>query len=125
MIYRLKKNYEFRLVYRKGKSVSNDLLVLYTFKNRYNKDLKNCIYNKLGISVSKKVGNSVVRSRTKRLITESYRLNEFKIKKGYDLVFVARNRIKDKTYYDVEKSMNNLLKKAGLYNNEENINKSN
>ena len=74
MVYRLKKNNEFRIVYRRGKSIANDLLVLYIFKNRKNKDIKGNPYNKIGISVSKKVGNSVIRGRIKRLITENYRL---------------------------------------------------
>lgn len=121
MFYRLKKNNEFRYVYRRGKSSANDLLVLYIFKNRKNKDIEGSIYNKVGISVSKKVGNSVVRSRVKRLITENYRLKLPKIKSGYDFIFVARVKIKDKNYYDIEKAMNNLFKKAGLYNDEKNI----
>lgn len=116
MIYRLKKSNEFRTVYRRGKSIANDLLVLYTLNNRKNKDKENLPYNKVGVSVSKKVGNSVVRSRTKRLITENYRLNEENLKKGFDLVFVARTKIKDKDYHSVEKAMMNLLKKAGLLN---------
>lgn len=125
MIYRLKKNFEFNTVYRRGKSFANDLLVLYIFKNRRNKDNNMNSYNKIGVSVSKKVGNSVVRSRCKRLISESFRLNYDNIIKGYDLVFIARNQVKDKNYFDVEKSMKNLIKKAGLYINEETINKSN
>ena len=125
MIYRLKKNFEFNTVYRRGKSFANELLVLYIFKNKKNKDDNMNSYNKIGVSVSKKVGNSVVRSRCKRLISESFRLNYDNIKKGYDFVFIARNPVKDKNYFDVEKSMKNLIKKAGLYINEETINKSN
>lgn len=125
MIYRLKKNFEFNIVYRRGKSYANDLLVLYVFKNKRNKDKNLDSYNKIGVSVSKKVGNSVVRSRCKRLISESFRLNYDNIIKGYDFVFIARNPVKDKKYFDVEKSMQNLFKKAGLYINEETINKSN
>ena len=94
MIYRLKKNFEFKIVYRRGKSFANDLLVMYILKNKKNKDNKFNIYNKLGVSVSKKVGNSVVRSRCKRLISESFRLNYDCIIKGYDFVFIARNPIK-------------------------------
>ena len=125
MIYRLKKNFEFKFVYRRGKSVANELLVMYMFKNKRNKDKENLPYNRLGVSVSKKVGNSVVRSRSKRLISESFRLNYDCILKGYDFIFIARNSIVGKNYFDVEKSMMNLIKKAGLYNNEETTNKSN
>ena len=124
MIYRLKKNNEFRMVYRRGKSLANNLLVLYTYNNRNNKNSDDKFYNKIGVSVSKKVGNSVVRSRTKRLVMESYRLNESSIKRGYDFVFIVRNNMKDKSFHDVEKSMLTLFKKAGLYNAEY-INKSN
>jgi ribonuclease P protein component len=119
MVYRLKKNSEFRTIYRRGKSLANDLLVLYIFKNRRNKDTKGNLYNKVGISVSKKVGNSVVRSRTKRLITENYRLKSDNLITGYDFIFVARTKIKDKSYQNVEKAMENLFKKAGLYNDKE------
>ena len=125
MIYRLKKNFEFSIVYRRGKSFANDFLVMYILKNKKNKDKKFDIYNKLGVSVSKKVGNSVVRSRCKRLISESFRLNYDSIIKGYDFIFIARNPIKDKSYLEVERCMKNLIKKAGLYNNEETNNNAN
>ena len=115
MVYRIKKNNEFKLVYRRGKSLANNLLVLYVFKNNRNKLDDNSTFNKIGISVSKKVGNSVVRSRSKRLITESYRLNKENLKNGYDFVFVARTAIKDKSYAEVESSMKKLFNKAGLY----------
>ena len=115
--YNLRKNSEFRTVYRRGKSFSNKLLVLYVFKNSNNKN-----FDRIGISVSKKVGKSVIRSRVKRLISESYRLNCFCIKKGYDLVFIARVACKDRTYKDIESSLKNLFSKAGLYDNENNLN---
>lgn len=112
----LKKDFEFRTVYRKGKSFSNDLLVLYVYKN-----YKNNGFSRIGICVSKKVGKSVVRSRVKRLIRESYRLNEKYIEKGYDFVVVARIHSNTKGYHDIETALINLYKKAGIYN-EENIN---
>ena len=125
MVYKLKKNIEFRIVYRRGKSFANDILVLYVLKNNKNKNKDNSLYNKVGVSVSKKVGNSVVRSRSKRLILENYRIKQKNInKKGYDFVFVARTKIKDKSYHDVEKAMDNLFNKEGLYN-EKNDNISN
>lgn len=125
MVYRLKKNIEFRIVYRKGKSFANDLLVLYILKNRRNRDKEGNQYNKIGISVSKKVGNSVVRSRSKRLVTEAYRIKLDNLKQGYDFVFVARTNIKDKSYEKVDKAIDNLFKKVGLYNDEKNNDKSN
>ena len=60
----LKKNYQFRFVYNRGKSIANRLLVMYVVRNGTNG-------NRFGISVSKKVGNSVVRSRITRLLRES------------------------------------------------------
>ncbi|OFI05399.1 ribonuclease P protein component [Clostridium acetireducens DSM 10703] len=105
---KLKKNSHFRIVYKRGKSFSNRFLVLYIFRNK--KD-----YNRLGISVSKKVGKSVIRNRVKRLIKESYRLNNSDLKKGYDLVFIARNFVKNKNYNEVLSAMVDLFKKAGLY----------
>ena len=104
----LKKSKDFQKVYNKGNSYANRLLVMYVLENHTDK-------NRLGISVSKKVGNSVVRSRSKRLIYEAYRLNYHELKPGYDYVFVARSAIKDKKYSDVEGAMKNLFKKAGIY----------
>lgn len=108
MIYRLRKNAEFRAVYRRGKSFSNNLLVLYVYRNRKN-------FNRLGISVSKKVGKSVIRNRIKRLIKESFRLNCDNFKTGYDLVFIARNASNNKDYSNISNSVKNLIKKSGLY----------
>ena len=108
-VYRIKKNAEFRAVYRRGKSFSNNLLVLYVYRNKKS-------INRLGISVSKKVGKSVIRNRIKRLIKENFRLNIEDIKVGYDLVFIARNLSNGKSYIEIENSMKNLIKKAGLYN---------
>lgn len=115
---RLRKNPEFRLVYRRGRSFSTSLIVLYVYRNNKN-------INRVGISVSKKVGKSVVRSRVKRLIGESVRLNKENLKQGYDLVFVARSASSDKCYKDIENSVKYLFRKSGLNNDEKNITKCN
>ena len=103
----LKKNTDFGKVYRKGKSRANRQLVLYILNNGTDK-------NRLGISVSKKVGNSVVRHRTKRLIKEVYRLNEPAFARGYDLVFIARADAKGRTYEEIEKSVFHIADLTGI-----------
>lgn len=103
----LKKNSDFGIVYRKGKSRANHQLVLYIMKNGTER-------NRLGISVSKKVGNSVVRHRVKRLIKEAYRLNENLFEKGYDLVFIARNDARDRTFEEMEKSVLHVSDSQGI-----------
>ena len=79
----LRKNWDFQLVYKKGTSYANRYLVMYVLKNQLNR-------NRIGISVSKKVGNSVVRHHLTRLIRESYRLNEEKFACGYDMIVIVR-----------------------------------
>ena len=103
----LKKNFQFRFVYNRGKSIANKHLVMYVVKTK-NKE------NHLGISVSKKVGNSVVRSRVTRLIRESYRLSEENIKYGCDIVIIARGLAKGASYHEINASLNHLIKKHGL-----------
>lgn len=121
---KLRKNSEFQQVYRRGRSFANNLLVLYVFRNRKN-FLTNEPYNKLGISVSKKVGKSVVRSRVKRLISESYRLNKDHFIKGYDFAIIARVSSHDKSYEEMEKALKHVFKKAGMLNDEKNITNNN
>lgn len=94
----LKKNKDFQNVYRKGKSQANKFLVMYLRKNDSEK-------NRLGISVSKKVGNSVVRHHLTRLIRESYRLNEDKFQRGYDFVVIARPQAKGCSFHEIESAL--------------------
>ncbi len=104
----LKKNHQFRSVYNKGRSIANRNLVVYILKN-------NEQVNNLGISVSKKVGKSVIRSRVTRLIRESYRLHENNIKKGYNIVIISRVSCADIDYHEMSKSLIHLLKKHNIY----------
>lgn len=94
----LKKNKDFQVVYRKGKSYANKYLVMYILKN----DME---INRVGISVSKKVGNSVVRHHLTRLIRESYRLNEEKFNSGLDIVVVMRTTAKNINYAQAESAL--------------------
>lgn len=105
----LKKDSDFRNVYKYGKSIANRLLVMYTLPNKSDN-------NRVGISVSKKVGKANVRNKARRRIKESYRLNiDGNIKSGYDIVFIARVAIKDAEYTEVEKAMKHLIKRASLF----------
>lgn len=97
----IKKNSDFRNVYNGGKSYANKYLVMYVLQNGWNT-------NRIGISVSKKVGNSVVRHRVIRLIRESYRLNEDMFNNGLDIVIVARANAKDRSYNDISNALIHL-----------------
>ena len=101
----LKKSKDFQYVYNKGNSYANRLLVMYVLENHSDK-------NRLGISVSKKVGNSVIRHHLTRLIREGYRLQEDMFNSGLDIVVIARNTAKDISYHEVESA---LLHLGGLH----------
>ncbi len=96
----LRKKSDFDAIYRAGRSVPDKYVVLFLRKN----DLP---YSRTAFLASKKVGNSVQRNRAKRLMRESYRLNEDKFSAGYDIIFIARNTINGRKLRDVEKSMMN------------------
>ena len=103
----LKKNADFQNVYKCGKSFANRYLVMYVKEN----DLST---NRIGISVSKKVGNSVVRHRVKRLILESYRLHEDMFNSSLDMVIIARSTAKDKSYKEISSAVIHLGKLHGI-----------
>jgi ribonuclease P protein component len=102
----LKNNRDFVNVYTSGKSYANRYLVIYTLKNNSDR-------NRLGISVSKKVGNSVVRHRLKRLIKESYRLHEKMFNSGLDIVVIARKGSDACDYAGIESALLHLMKLNG------------
>ena len=99
----LKKNIDFQNVYVKGKSKANRYLVMYVAQN-------NLSINRLGISVSKKVGNSVVRHHLTRLIRESYRLNSNMFNSSLDIVVVVRTTARDENYHSLESALMHLGK---------------
>ena len=81
----LKENYEFRRLYQKGASAVGGGMVLYCRKNRLG-------HNRLGVTVSVKLGHAVVRNRARRRLREVYRLNSGRLRQGYDMILVARGR---------------------------------
>lgn len=117
----LKKNRDFQLVYRTGTSYANRYLVMYVRENQLEK-------NRIGVSVSKKVGNSVVRHRLCRLMRESYRLHEEIFHRGLDIVVVARVNAKGRTFREIESAflhLGRLHKIVERNQDENNINQIN
>ena len=105
----LKKNSDFQNVYVKGKSKANRYLVMYVAQN-------NLSINRLGISVSKKVGNSVSRNRIKRLIKENYRLLEKDIKENNSLVILWKKSVdkEEADFYKIKEDMKQIFEKAEI-----------
>ena len=94
----LKKNYEFRRLYNKGKSAATPFVVVYV--KRTGRDT-----NHLGITVSNKIGKAVVRNKVRRRLREIYRLHEAEMLRGYDMVFVARGRSVEATYSQLDQAV--------------------
>lgn len=103
----LKRYADFQRVYKNGKSYANKYLVMYVYENRTD-------INRVGISVSKKVGNSIVRHRLTRIIRESVRLNSESLKEGYDIAIIARAALKDKKCADAAGAFMHLCRLQGI-----------
>ncbi|MCL2365608.1 MAG: ribonuclease P protein component [Oscillospiraceae bacterium] len=103
----LKKNHEFKRLYNKGKSAASQCAVVYCRKN-------GSAENRLGITVSTKLGKAVQRNRIRRRLKEIYRLNEEKLATGYDIVVVARMKAKFSTYQELESSALSLFRKLKI-----------
>ena len=103
----VKKNYEFRRMYAKGKSGVSSCLVVYYRKNRLG-------HNRLGVTVSTKLGHAVVRNRVRRRLRELYRLHKGDMLPGYDIIMVARVRAAELPYAKLEKQYLRCLSELGL-----------
>ena len=108
----LQKDGDFRKVYRHRNSMANRLLIIYIRENHEN-------YNRVGFTVSKKVGKATVRNRVKRRMKESYRLKEHHIVPGYDVVFIARDTAADSSMAEIESAMMHLLRKKKMIKKKE------
>ena len=106
----LKLNHIFRRLYHTS-GQADSYLVLYARKNRSE-------YNRVGVTVSKKLGHAVVRNRTRRRLREVYRLNESALKPGYDIVIVARSRAVEAPFSKLTASFLRLADKAGILTQE-------
>ena len=103
----IKLNRDFRLLYKRGKSAVSPVLAIYARKNKTSS-------NRIGITVSTKVGKAVVRNCVRRRIREAYRINEERFAPGYDLVIVARVRAASVSFREIEKNLLSLTEGLGL-----------
>ena len=103
--FRLKKRAAFAYVYRKGEKASARDLLLLSAKSKEGL--------KIGLSVSKKVGNAVTRNRVKRLLREAIRPLTDKIDDGFMYVIVAYPSIAEKDFFSVSKSVEQAFSRAG------------
>lgn len=105
--YSLRRNKEFRYVYRRGKSVADrNLTLVYV--------ITKTPHLKVGFSVSKKLGNSVERNRLKRRMKEAFFSMLDDVSKSCLIVFIPRETAKGMEYRDILLSVSGLLKRAGL-----------
>ncbi len=105
----IKKDKEFQLVFKKGNSFANKQLVLYFLEKEKQTRFR------IGISVSKKIGNAVVRNRFKRYIRQAFYELDENIKLEYDLIVIARAPVATFDFAQTKGSLLHLLKKTSLY----------
>jgi len=105
----LKKNYEFKTVFSKGKYYGGNFLEIFVVNTKNE-------YNRLGIAVSTKVGKSVKRNKIKRLIRENYRLIEQEIKTGKDIIILWKKNktIENATFYNIKNDLTEIFCKARI-----------
>ena len=103
----LKENSMFRRLYAKGKSAVNSYLVVYCRRNGTEQ-------NRIGYTVSKKLGHAVVRNRVRRRLREIYRLHEAEFQQGWDFVVVARTRTVGAPYAKLDRAFLSLADKLGV-----------
>jgi len=103
----ISNNRQFQRLYRSGKHAVDGFFAIYCHRNRVGG-------NRLGLTVSTKIGKAVVRNRVRRRMKEIYRLQETQLGRGWDVVIVARVRARYATYVQLEQSFRKLTDKLGL-----------
>ena len=108
----LKENHEFRRLYQKGASAVSGSMVIYCRRNKLG-------HNRLGITVSVKLGGAVVRNRARRRLREVYRLNKPALKQGYDMILVARTRTLSGSWKELNDNFLRLCRKVNILEEQE------
>ena len=103
----LKENHEFRRLYQKGASAAGGCMVIYCRRNKLD-------HNRLGLTASVKLGHAVVRNRARRRLREVYRLNSPQLRKGWDIILVARSRTVTVSWKELNDTFLRLCRKLDL-----------
>jgi len=106
-LYRLRSNEDFKRIYKSGKSYWNRNLVIYVKSNGLE-------HIRVGFTVTKKIGNSVVRNKIRRRMKEIFRKNFDNIKEGYDIILVPKKNVVDISYQELESAMIHIFKLANV-----------
>ena len=113
----LSKNHEFKRLYNRGKNAASKCVVIYCARNGSTE-------NRLGITVSTKLGGAVQRNRIRRRLKEIYRLNEHALNKGFSIVIVARMKSRYAGWSELESTVLSLFRKLGLIDDKGNADNS-
>lgn len=103
---RIKKNEEFQLVFKKGKSVANRQFVVYSYRKEAQQEFR------IGLSVSKKIGNAVTRNRVKRYLRQSFLEIKEELRNDMDYVIIARHQAATLDFHETKKSLQHVLRIA-------------
>ena len=103
----LKKNHEFRRVYRRGASAVGGCMVVYCRRNGLGR-------SRLGLTASTKIGSAVQRNRARRRLREVWRLGQDALRPGYDVILVARGRALTASWDEMRSTFLRLCRKLGM-----------
>jgi len=106
-VERLRKNEQFRKVFKSGKVFVGDKMVVYALENALS-------YSRVGITVSRKLGGAVERNKLKRIVREAWRAREGQLRKGFDLVLVPRMKAKTGSFREIADELQQLLVKGNI-----------
>lgn len=104
---RLRKNKEFSRVFKLGKALVGQRIVVYTLENSLS-------YSRVGVTVSRKLGGAVERNQLKRIMREAWRTHEGRMRKGFDLVLVPRRKAKDASFHEISQELQQLLMQCNV-----------
>jgi len=103
----LKHNYEFRRLYAKGRCAAMPTMAIYIRRHTWPG-------NRIGITVTNKLGKAVLRNRIRRRLREIYRLDEPRLERGFDMVIVARGRSREASYRQLERDFRRACARLGV-----------